>query len=115
METQQIPCPFCGTKQDFTFHPEVNVSAEPALKAPVLDGSIFEMTCVHCGRTARIGYPIRYTDPDAGVVLYLCGPEDDGQDVPIPAGSRLVRIVRAPWELAEKIITADSGLDDRTL
>ena len=51
MARKTIPyrCPQCGKLQDYEIYEGVDVSKEPQFRAKVMDASIFDFVCPHCG------------------------------------------------------------------
>lgn len=127
-----LTCPQCGTESTFTAHESVNVTENPELKAPLLEGRLWTHTCASCGTVARIAHPLLYQDmnlaqgqPGASLMVMLTF-EDDFDATELDAGmsdlqflSRLsaqtTRVVRSHNELMEKIHVIEEGLDDRCI
>ncbi|MDO4483731.1 MAG: CpXC domain-containing protein [Clostridia bacterium] len=127
MTELDIPCPRCGNKQSFCFHETINVREQPELKAQVMDGSIFDMTCAVCGKVSRIGYPLLYHDPDSCLMVFMVDPGNREMaieamhklitvpEVQMAVEDYMIRAVSQPPHLAEKILLRDEKLDDRTV
>lgn len=119
---QQIECPECHTQFPFTVHDSVNVGIDPQDKEKVLDMSIFQYHCPHCGKTDIVCYPLLYHDPVNGVWIQVFWREEDfGQPVEKEVRDFIEimgqkhyrrREVFGYWELIEKIRVFDAGLDD---
>ena len=121
----QIECPECHTKFPFTVHDSINVGIDPQDKDKVLDMSIFQYNCPHCGKTDIVCYPLLYHDPINGVWIQVFWKEKNfGQPVSKEI-QELIKImgqdhyrrreVFGYWELIEKIRVFDAGLDDFTI
>lgn len=119
---QQIECPECHTQFPFTVHDSINVGIDPQDKEKVLDMSIFQYHCPHCGKTDIACYPLLYHDPVNGVWIQVFWREEDfGQTVEKQVRDFIEimgqkhyrrREVFGYWELIEKIHVFDAGLDD---
>lgn len=123
----EIPCPGCGRK--FTHHAWtlVNARRDPELAERLMDGTLFEFTCPHCGYTASLVNPCLYLDPDNRACFYLVvnegmaegvigmfdGFEEDDGTGGINGSKR--RIVWDRHELRGKAIAIANGLDDRAV
>lgn len=124
---REIACPHCRTPQLFTFWESINAQEDPALKARLESGEVFDFTCPACGRVSRIGYPLLYHDPARKTMIFLADDSERQQAFDIldallmlPAsamamGGYTIRAVTKPMELSEKILLADRGLDDRVV
>jgi len=122
----------CGAESPFTVHETVNVTEDPALKRPLIDGQLWTHKCPSCGVEARVMYPMLYQDlnlaggqPGASLMLMLSF-DDSFDPTELDAGmsdlqflsrmsSQSTRLVRSHNELIEKIHIFESGLDDRSI
>ena len=119
---QQIECPECHTQFPFTVHDSINVGIDPQDKEKVLDMSIFQYHCPHCGKTDIVCYPLLYHDPVNGVWIQVYWREEDFGRRVGKQEQELIKImgqehyrrreVLGYWELIEKIRVFDAGLDD---
>lgn len=119
---EQIECPKCHTQFPFIVHDSINVGIDPQDKEKILDMSIFQYHCPHCGNTDIVCYPLLYHDPVNGLWIQVYWREEDfGRPVEEKVQD-LIRImgqkhyrrreVFGYWELIEKIRIFDAGLDD---
>ena len=118
----QIKCPVCHTQFPFVVHDSINVGIDPEDKEKVLDMSIFQYQCPHCGKKDIVCYPLLYHDPEQGVWIQVFWREEDfGQPVEKQVRDFIKimgqehyrrREVFGYWELIEKIRVFDAGLDD---
>ena len=123
--TGDITCPHCRQNSPFVYHPFVDSVDHPDLKAQCMTGEIFAFTCQHCGKRARIGYPLVYHD-GAARTLILAFPERDIAEARkllealadkgnVDLAGYSLRVAAQPPILAEKIFLLDQGLDDRII
>jgi hypothetical protein len=114
---RHIAC-FCESTFDAEIPSSGDLSADPEIEQLILDGSFMSVTCPGCGRTLSPEYPFRLTGvrgvgeiflvPEAQRVSYIRGTLE--YDTGSPA-----RIVVGFPELAEKVLVAGLGLDDRVI
>ena len=118
--TQTATCPACQHREQVAIYPNLNVAADPDLKARVLDGSLFVWECPRCGAKNLIRYPALYHDPHGRLMVWLL-PEGEAtdpglQDQMDTASQALdgytLRRVGDVGSLLEKILIHDAGLDD---
>lgn len=97
----------------------ISADTEPALRQKILDETLFDWQCPHCGYQAELVYPCLYHDKEQKFMIYLV-PEGSEQDLkkvevdtrfPQLAGVRK-RAVTSPMELKEKVLIYEAGLDD---
>ena len=125
--SEEIRCPRCGTEQQLTIWLYLNTADNPELRSRVMSGEIFDMTCSKCGYVSRIGYPLLYQDPDKKLVVGLMAERSQEQTEVLLQrlqsadllGPRrrgyTIRAVMQPPDLAEKVLIAENGLDDRVI
>lgn len=114
----EYKCPSCGEKHYMTAWSAVNVGTHPELKEKVLDTSLFEFQCPHCGYTSGILYDCLYHDPERKIMIVLTGQETENafeNHGDISQSRYRLRTVHLPNELVEKILIFESGLDDRAV
>ena len=126
-------CPQCGKIHDYPVYEGVDVTKEPQFRAKVMDASIFDFVCPHCGSVNGVMYPFLYHDPARRFMVQLVDstmPEDPFTDLfaTDDASERAIRsvvedmktryalrTVTTPNELMEKIAIFEAELDDRVL
>lgn len=121
-------CPEC--KKDFPFEiwESVNVQLNPEMREKVLDGTIFDFCCPHCGHAGRTEYPFLYNDMKNGFMIWFCPGEENlenyerefekilASDSSVSAlNNSYLRIVTNYFDLQEKIKIFESGYDDRLI
>ena len=132
-KTLPYRCPQCGKIHDYPVYDGVDVSKEPQFRAKVMDASIFDFVCPHCGAVNGVIYPFLYHDPSHRFMVQLVDstmPEDPFTDLfrteeESEHAIRSViedmktrytfRTVTTPNELMEKIVILEADLDDRVL
>lgn len=131
---QSITCEECGHTQQFVIWETLNGDLNPDAKQLLLDGSLFNYKCEHCGYEANIIYNILYHDMSQNAMVFFV--EDDNVDVakeqielarqatiklnePITSNLKIPntrhRIVTSQNRLREKAIIFNAGLDDRVV
>lgn len=122
MSTQvnkDVCCPQCGKPVRTKMWTGISADTEPALRQKILDETLFDWQCPHCGYQAELVYPCLYHDKEQKFMIYLV-PEGSEQDLkkvevdtrfPQLAGVRK-RAVTSPMELKEKVLIYEAGLDD---
>ncbi|MCI9456755.1 MAG: hypothetical protein HFE44_07240 [Oscillospiraceae bacterium] len=114
---KEIECPSCKEKAELKMWDAINASLNSGLKEQVKTGKIFEWKCPHCGKTARIMYPILYIDMLNYFMVWFgaegkCDPElYQSMDLE----NYQFRNARTVNELMEKIAILENGLDDHVL
>ncbi len=126
-------CEQCGRHLHRQVYDGVDVSKEPQYRAKVMDASIFDFVCPHCGNVNGVIYPFLYHDPahrfmiqlvdssfkgDPFVDVFDAGNETDGamkQVVRDMKDRYRLRTVHTPNELMEKIVLFERELDDRAV
>lgn len=119
---EYLECPKCHGQVPFILHSSINVGVDPQDKANVLDLSIFQYHCPHCGNTDIVCHPLLYHDPVNGIWIQVYWREEDFGKPMEKALRDLIEImgqkhyrrreVFGYWELIEKIRVFDAGLDD---
>ena len=115
-------CPVCGASNNVDIHPLINVSADPELKAKVMDGSLFVWECTSCGRMNLARYTTLYHDPDQKLLILLSDGNPDNEQALVKAFSDAgetegytARLVSETGALIEKVKIFEAGLDDRVM
>ena len=83
-KTLPYRCPQCGKIHDYPVYDGVDVSKEPQFRAKVMDASIFDFVCPHCGAVNGVIYPFLYHDPSHRFMVQLVDstmPEDPFTDL----------------------------------
>ena len=124
---EQIKCPKCGKDADFEIWNSINVDLNPEMREKVLDGTLYDFKCQHCGHENKIAYPILYNDMTHNFMIYYCDESgvkeceealtnimNDELAKEITKDARY-RIVTNYFQLAEKIKIFESGFDDRMI
>lgn len=131
----ELPCPSCGASVAFDLVHSVNAVRRPDLRAAILDRSFQRQECPACGYTFRMEPEFTYLDVKRRqfIAVYPAsrlgqwealeaharelfdqafGPASDARQL----GSTLAARVVFGWAgLAEKLVAAEAGIDDRTL
>lgn len=115
----QVQCSRCGATHSITVRDSINVREDPALKAQVLDGSVFVWECPHCGARNLVRSQTLYHDPDEKLMVWLTsGSEELEERVRAAYGGveelkgYTARFVDDAGSLIEKVKIFDAGLDD---
>ena len=116
------PCSKCGQQHKVTVYKSINISDNPELKAKVADGSLFLWECPHCGQMNLARYETLYHDPAGKLMVWLipAGEISESQMQAITMhtkamGGYTLRRVGDMGTLMEKVLVAESGLDDIVL
>lgn len=116
---KEINCPRCHASVDTQMWTCVNVTLEPALRAKIMDESLFEWTCPECGYEAQLIYPCLYHDLDGLFMVYLIPDAsrselaDDAVQSQFPELQNIKkRLVSSLNALKEKVLIFEAGLDD---
>lgn len=119
--TIDVQCPKCGRPGTFEVWDSVNVDLDPEMRAKVLNEEIFEWTCPHCGEEVYVPFGFIYHDMKHKFMLFFdpVDPEDHDKYEPMPNNmitpfleGYTVRPVYGIWNLKEKILTFEAGLND---
>ncbi|MEE3450657.1 MAG: CpXC domain-containing protein [Acutalibacteraceae bacterium] len=123
-----VQCRKCGKTIEVNKWSAVNGDKNPDLKEKILSGELFSVRCRSCGAVSQLGYPMVYSDPTKNIMIWLvfddeevghiksyyktCKTQPDENGKTADKECRL-RIVRNSFQLREKIMIADCGLDDK--
>ena len=66
-----IKCTKCDNTQPFTFWESINVTADPELKARLMQGELTTGVCRKCGLELHITANCLYHDMDKGLAIWL--------------------------------------------
>lgn len=116
-EKIQVTCPKCLHAQEFENWQSVNVTVNPELRARVLSGDLFTLTCAKCGEETTIQKALLYNDMERRFMVCLSQSEPpmvSSNDATNLAEVRL-RWVETPAHLSEKIRVFEGGLDDHLI
>jgi hypothetical protein len=109
---------FCESAFDADIPDSGDATSDPGIEESILDGSFMEVHCPACGKRLTPEFPFRLTGVRGLGEIYLV-PESDraaytmgrlDYSVGTPA-----RVVVGFAELAEKVLIAREGLDDRVV
>lgn len=118
-EIRSVTCTACGHKQSILDVRQINVQKRPELKQKILQGKLFPMHCHACGVALEKAQNCVYLDPAIPLVIELIAPGEGSRLQEASEGLKktnaVMRVVRTPQELAEKIRIFDCGLDDRVV
>lgn len=64
-------CPECGKDFSASIWLSVNTSLSPELKEQILDGTLNELCCSHCGFTMAGPELLLYHDMEKGLMFYV--------------------------------------------
>ena len=116
---KEVKCPGCGAMSQARMWSGINAEVNPNLRLSVLDESLFDWTCPHCGYQAMLVYPCLYHDKGRRFMIYILPREPDPQKAagisaqfPQLRGVRK-RVTGSLATLKEKILLFEDGLDDR--
>ena len=118
-------CPDCKKDFPFEFWQSVNIQMNPEMREKVLDHSIFNFKCPHCGMEGHTEYPFLYNDIQHSFMVQYC-PDENAIDEYQEAFNKIIesdanigalnnlhlRIVTNYFQLIEKIEIFESGFDD---
>lgn len=117
-------CPSCGRESEQRIWTLVNARINPELASKVIDGTIFDITCPHCGFASYGGQTFRYVDPDHNASAFLVPDEAMGKTVcemlklkemPASGSTTIKRVVSDPQDLSGRALAFQHNLDDRVL
>jgi len=117
----KIKCPLCQTTGEFTIYPNINVTKNPEMKQKVISGELFMYECPRCHRKGQVDYGPIYHDTDKHLLIIECKDEQEGYKLVNQFKEEIkdldikyrLRIVKDCYQLKEKIMIFDEGLDDR--
>lgn len=119
-----VTCPKCQNKQKTMIWDSVNINVNPEVKEKILRNDFFKFKCGKCGAETVLAYNCLYHDMTLKQMFYLM-PEykednaDDldtlGAEVLKHAPDYIMRVVKTPNDLIEKIKIFDAGRDDRII
>lgn len=125
-----VPCPHCGTEQEFETYENIDVDVEKDLKEKIMSEELFMFECEECGQKALMAFPCLVSNLEKRYMYWLVANFDDEQKQALDddlaetiknaedkefAEGYTLRIVGSINELKEKILLADLDLDDRVI
>lgn len=125
--TAVLTCPKCGQQFESICWDSLNGDLNPEEKEKLLNGKLFNITCVHCGNIARFLYPMLYHDMSKHAMVKLTFNQEEIPHICdyFKSASNLTntdnnyaykyRIVFEPNDLIEKAKIFDCELDDRII
>lgn len=129
---EQIECPHCNRKSDFTIWESINTVIDPDMKEKARTGEIFSFECPCCGNKTLVQYATLYHQMEDKVMIYYV-PGDPTEAIemmhdirrnekgePVKMNLHLDaiyhnRVVRTINQFREKLMILDAGLDDRVI
>lgn len=117
---EEIICPKCQTKGEFDFWDSMNMELNPELRESIFSEEAFIYACPKCGHRTGIPYDTLYHDPIHRFMILFSffEPKDfdykpfDLSDAPQIMEDYTYRHVNGLWELKEKILILEKGLND---
>jgi hypothetical protein len=114
---RRIAC-FCEATFDVELPTAADMSADPEIGQLILDGSFMAVTCPACGRRLTPEFPFRLAGVKGVSEIFMVPEADrvayDRGTLGYATGSPGRIVVGFP-ELAEKVLIAGLGLDDRVI
>ncbi len=126
----ELKCPHCGSTFRHAFPRVIDADRDHSMKDEVLSGDLFALACPSCMRRTAVLFPLLYHDPSRRFMIQLLEGEEDGDPFGkaldtmqeedeimehILKRSYVMRLVRHPNDLTEKIILLEEGRDDRAV
>ena len=117
---EKIICPKCQARGEFEMWDSINADLDPELREKLFSEDIFIYECPQCGHKTGIPYDIIYHDMQHKFMIFFSffEPEDftyeplDLSDIPYIMKDYTYRHVNGLWELKEKILILEKGLND---
>ncbi len=121
--TATCECPTCKKSSEVKIWNTINITLNPELRVPVLDGSAFAFVCPECSAKEQMAYHFLYHDMDHKFMVHWFPdletlPEEkfaELEKVTIWFPGYRYRIVSSRNRLREKILIFEMGLDDRVV
>ena len=109
-------CSQCGHSYSTTLYQSVDANERPDLKRKLLEGSLYETTCPHCGSVSFLLYSCLYMDSRRSFMIHLAQ-DEAGRHVfdDMPLSRFTLRIVQDWNDMREKVVLFDRGIDDRAV
>ena len=110
------PCPGCGKEMEFTLWQSINTEVEGA-RDKIISGELFDFCCPECGYSARVQYPMLFSDLENNAWIWFYPEEELEEIMPIIEAAKAkgvrCRVVHTQEALSEKAAMFKLGLDDR--
>ena len=120
-----ITCPKCGKQYHVTIFASLNTNYKSDVPASIIDGTLFDAKCPHCGYVIHLCYDFLYHDLRHKAMIYVVNKgQPDYQkrinEIMSPEFQKLpsyeyTRIVNSIDELREKVVCLETGRDDRAI
>ncbi len=130
-QTYPIQCPQCGAEQEAELYDAINVTEAPLLREALMNNTLNQVECPHCGFAFRVDKRLLYHDPERGLMIYwFPGQESSYQTnktefltaisalnaaLPDEFDPPTVHLVFSRVELVERIFLLEAGLDERVI
>lgn len=120
-----ITCPKCGKESNYIIWDSLNGDLNPDAKRRLIEGTLFDYNCPHCGHQGNVDYEILYHDMTHHVMVYYV--HEDSVEKTLGMFSNVEekmgismtgyrkRIVTNQNALREKAIIFENELDDRII
>lgn len=124
-----IRCPKCGHEQTVSLYDAIDVKAEPALRAQLMENKLNSVTCAACGFSFRVDKNLVYSDPARKLLIFWVPTSENnfalGEEqfismlrdlsglLPDDVHAPSVHLVFTRVELVERIFLIEAGLDER--
>ena len=119
---KEVICRECGNSTVAQFYPRIRIPDDIQLKEKLFDGTLTHWECPECGCSARLSYPMIYSDLKRGFIIYLipraekfCTVDEVLESLYPELASLRRRTVTTLNSLKEKIYCFENGLDDMAL
>ena len=118
-EILELECPHCHAAQRVSVPTTVHKLDDPDAYRRILDGTLFEYTCPHCGGKMHVTFGVMFHDPEKRILCFYCPDPNQVKEVmgmfeEKPAGYT-VRITEDEGRFLEKIRAFEQGYDDKAL
>ncbi len=116
-QMEELACPKCGHKHKMKKYSRINVTEKPGLKEEILQNKIFFFRCEECEMSAPLTYESCYVDSKKKLVICLSPEGEPTEEMKTWQDRKEMtrRIVDNINDFKEKILIADSHLDDRVI
>lgn len=109
--TISFTCPFCETAFPVTQWIRMEPQSDPALRAHIMTGHLFQCDCPSCGKHIVISYNCLYQDTEKKFAVSLLAANSQTPVAPLLTGYRM-RLENTLPDFIERIRILDAGLDD---